>query len=143
MSVHFPPPAGGFHPVAAGDPAPPPSTPPSGAAPGIPPSSSSVAVGQPDLPGTQPGGSIASVLECRLKQIAMGHTPEQDLLAPDCWLENAALHFIERAKRDRQRARTVTVARDAYVKAAAVLLAAIDRIDMLATHPNQESTNAG
>lgn len=87
------------------------------------------------LPGTGPGGSIGAVLQVRLKQVERGFTPAEDAKGPDCFLENEAKTWLHRAWLARQnkadRSAALRAARADYAHAAALLLAAIDRIDFL------------
>ncbi len=93
--------------------------------------------GAPFLPGTGAGGSLESVLQTRIDQLARGYTASHDAQAPDCFLENQARSYLHTAALDRAPRGNdapqagLLRARRSYVRAAALLLAAIDRIDFL------------
>lgn len=107
------------------------------AAAGNTPPSSSAAVGQQvPLPGTGPGGSIASVLALRLDQVRHGHTPESDAVKSLKQLTTVVRSYADRA---REFAFTPHVdadhaaMRNKLVKTAAFALAAIDALDFMAS----------
>lgn len=84
------------------------------------------------LPGTGIGGSLQSVLQCRLQQIAMGHTPQSDAQLPLQFLLCQAMRYgtdardlLSRPGMDPDHARY----RRKLVQMAALTLAAIDRLD--------------
>lgn len=87
------------------------------------------------LPGTGPGGSIETVLAKRMAQIARGFTPQADAVGPDGYLEEQAKRWLYRAWLSRHQGLDNAAARRAaradYAHAAALVIAAIDRIDFI------------
>lgn len=90
----------------------------------------------------------AEVSAVRADQIARGFTAQADAQGPDCFLERQAEKWIYRARLDREkgrdpaeparRAHALRAARRNYARAAAVLLAAIERIDWILAHLETE-----
>lgn len=96
------------------------------------------------LPGTGPGGSIEAVLQKRIEQIAKGYSPAEDAKGPDCFLKNAAGRYLYHAKLARTKGGDLAAlqrARAAYVTAASLLLATIDRIDFLTAAEARKEDN--
>lgn len=79
------------------------------------------------------GPAVRSVLEVRVEQMVKhGHTAEHDAMLPIGWLPNEARQTILAATDvlcGIQERRDLKVGRRRLVKAAAMLLAAIDRLD--------------
>lgn len=84
--------------------------------------------------GVLPSAGMLAILDKRLEHFAAGYTPDRDAQGPDCFLENAANRYLYNAKLTRTKGNdlaSLIAARAKYVAAAALLLAAIDRIDFL------------
>lgn len=92
-------------------------------------SSSREAVGHLELPGTGPGGSIAAVLQKRLEHIGLGYGPEHDAQLPDAHLAKEAHKYAGDAVDLILRHDDAARIRLKLVNGAALLLAAIDRLD--------------
>lgn len=83
------------------------------------------------LPGLEAGGSLASVLACRLEQIERwGHTPEKDRERPLQSFLVDLESYAHAAREDLQYREGHDRVRKRLVKLAALTLAAIDRVDM-------------
>lgn len=91
------------------------------------------------LPGTAPGGSIASVLQKRLEHVRLGYGPEHDAALPATHLVDQAAKYAADAHDLIRRNDDPGRIRLKMVNATALLLAAIDRHDSL--HPQTEAAH--
>ena len=115
-------------------PLPDPNSPAAGDAAGDEPATCAAAAGAPLLPGLDAGGSLASVLQCRLEMIEAGeHAPGKDGEPRIASFLNYVLHEIHgrvAAVLDDHRGRAgLAQLRRRLVKLAALIFAVIDRID--------------
>jgi hypothetical protein len=89
--------------------------------------------GQFSLPGFAPGGSVETVLQQRVEQVLRwGHTAEADAACPPDFLIPAAQERLQAARerlKGEYRPEHWCAARRALVRAAALILANIDRLD--------------
>lgn len=88
-----------------------------------------------------PVRAMEAVLAERMRAILdFGHTPEKDLQLPLVWLPQEARNYlidaIDEARRGPDRR---AIARRKLIKAGALLLAAIDRLDAEPAHHSQEA----
>lgn len=90
-----------------------------------------LSAGAAALPFLAPGGSVASVIACRLEQVERwGHTPESDRDKPIGAFLVDVESYARAAREDHQYREGLARVRKRLVKLAALALATIDRIDL-------------